>query len=152
MKLSREFTNGVIIFVLIGAYFLLLEVLGWADQFYLRLLNLFIVVYGVNRTLTANYKDNMQGYFTNLMSAFRTAMIGAVLGLISLMVYIHIKGGGPYIHQLSKGFLFGGGDPTVFEYSVGLALEATAGSMIISYCLMQYWKNKFETINKVDRK
>lgn len=150
MKLSREFANGFIIFLGIGIYFLVLEYLGLADEFYLRVLNLFIVAFGVNRTIQMNYKDGIRGYNRHLLSAIATSMVGAVLSIGSLLAYIQFRGGENYLEQLSKGFLFGGGELTIHYYCIGLLFESIASSIIISFCLMQWWKDKIEVINKVD--
>ncbi|MFY0483111.1 hypothetical protein ACI6PS_10925 [Flavobacterium sp. PLA-1-15] len=150
MKLSREFTNGFIIFVGIGIYFLILEYLGLANEFYLRVLNLFIVAFGVNRTIQMNVRDGIRGYNRNLLSAIATSMIGAILSIASLLGYIYYRGGEAYLETLSKGFLFGGGDPNIYYYCIGLLFESIASSIIISFCLMQYWKDKVEVINKVN--
>lgn len=150
MKLYRELQNGIIIFLAIGIYFLLMEALGLSDRPYLRVMNLFIVIFGVNRTLKANFKENVNGYFKNLMSGFITAMIGSVIGIIGLMIYINYKGGETYLKMLSSDFLFGGGNPSIPQYCIGLLFESAAASMIICFCLMQYWKTKVEKINKVD--
>jgi len=150
MKLSREFANGFIIFLGIGIYFLILEYLGLADEFYLRVLNLFIVAFGINRTIQMNQKDGIRGYNRHLISAIITSMIGAVLSIASLLAYIQYKGGEVYLEKLSKGFLFGGGELTIHYYCIGLLFESIASSIIISFCLMQYWKDKVEVINKVN--
>lgn len=150
MKLSREFANGFIIFLGIGIYFLILEYLGLADEFYLRVLNLFIVAFGINRTIQMNYKDGIRGYNRHLLSAIVTSMIGAALSIASLLAYIQFKGGEAYLQTLSKGFLFGGGELTIHYYCIGLLFESIASSIIISFCLMQYWKDKVEVINKVN--
>jgi hypothetical protein len=50
MSVSKEFYNGVLIFIGIGIYFLLMELLGLSDVFMLRMLNIFIVVFFLNRT------------------------------------------------------------------------------------------------------
>ena len=78
-------------------------------------------------------------------------MVGAVLSVGSLLFYIQYKGGVEYLQKLSKGFLFGGGDLNVSYYSIGLLFESVASSVIISFILMQYWKNKVETINTVGK-
>lgn len=150
MKLYRELQNGIIIFLAIGIYFLLMEALGLSDRPYLRVMNLFIVIFGVNRTLKANFKENVNGYFKNLMSGFITAMTGSLIGIIALMIYINYKGGEAYLKMLSSDFLFGGGNPSIPQYCIGLLFESAAASMIICFCLMQYWKTKVEKINKVD--
>ncbi len=149
MKRTTEITNGIIIFIGIGVYFLILEYLGLADQFLLRTFNLLIVAFGVNRAIKTNYKNGLRGYNNHLFSAFITSMIGAFLCIASLLAYIEYRGGEAYIQRLSKGFLFGGGDLTVNYYCIGLLFESIASSIIISFCLMQFWKNKVETINKL---
>lgn len=150
MKLSREFANGCIIFLGIGIYFLVLEYLGLADVFYLRVLNLFIVAFGINRTIQMNQRDGIRGYNRHLLSAIITSMIGAVLSIASLLAYIQFRGGQEYLETLSKGFLFGGGELTIHYYCIGLLFESIASSIIISFCLMQYWKDKVEVINKTN--
>ena len=110
MKFTRELANGFIIFLGIGVYFIILELLGLSHVFWLRLLNVLFVVYGVNRTIRANYKDGIRGYNTNLLSAITTSMIGAFLSIAALLTYIYIKGGEPYLKNLAENFIFGGGD------------------------------------------
>lgn len=150
MKYTREFTNGVIIFVGIGLYFVLLEALGLSDEFLLRILNIIFVVYGVNRTIRDNQADGIRGYNRNLLSAILTSMTGAILSIASLLAYIQFKGGESYLKNLAENFIFGGGDLTIQQYCIGLLFEASAASLIVSFCLMQYWKDKVEVINRVD--
>lgn len=150
MKLKRELINGFIIFIGIALYFLIIEYLGLADEFYLRILNLAIVAFGINLTIKQNYEDGVRGYFRNLISGIITSIIGAILSVGSLLFYIQYKGGDEYLQTLSKGFLFGGGDLNISYYCIGLLFESVASSIIISFVLMQFWKNKVETINKVD--
>lgn len=148
MKLKRELINGFIIFIGIGIYFLIMEALGLSDEFYLRIFNLAIVAFGVNLTIKQNHRDGIRGYNTNLQSGIITSMIGALLSIGSLYFYIRFRGGYEYLQNLSKGFLFGGGELNTAYYSIGLLFESVASSVIITFCLMQYWKNKVEVINK----
>ncbi len=67
MKYSRELTNGFLIFIGIGLYFILLELLGLSSVFWLRIFNAFIVMFGVNRTISANVKDGLRGYNKNFL-------------------------------------------------------------------------------------
>lgn len=150
MKMKRVLINGFIIYIGIAIYFLLIEYLGLADEFYLRILNLAIVVFGINLTLKQNYNEGVRGYFENLIAGIITSMVGAILSVGSLLFYIQYKGGDDYLQTLSKGFLFGGGDLNISYYCIGLLFESVASSIIVTFVLMQYWKNKLETINKVD--
>jgi hypothetical protein len=151
MKLKRELINGFIIFIGIGLYFLLLELTGLSDEFYLRLLNIFIVAYGVNRTIRANFEDGVRGYFTHFVSAFITSTIGAILSIAALLIYIQLNGGEAYLKTLADSFLLGGGKVSSYQYCILLLFfESSAGSLSVCYCLMLYWKSKIEVINKVD--
>lgn len=150
MKFTRELTNGIIIFLGIGIYFLILDLLGLSHIFLLRILNIVIVAYGVNRTIKANQHDGIRGYNTNFISAIITSMIGALLSIGCLLAYIDFKGGEAYLKNLADSFIFGGGELTIQQYCIGLLFESTAASLIVSFCLMQYWKDKVEVINKVD--
>lgn len=150
MNTKRVIGNGVLIFLGIGIYFLLMEALGLSREFYLRVLNLFIVIYGVNKTLRENIVSGVRGYNTNLLAAITTSMIGAVLSVSALLTYIYFKGGEVYLESLSDAFLFGGGKASIYNYCTGLLFESVATSLIVSFCLMQYWKGKVENINIVD--
>ena len=150
MNFSRIFINGFIIFAGIALFFLLMESLGLADQIYLRLVNFIFVIYGVNRTIRSNYKDHVNGYFTNLVSGIFTALVSLFLGLGSFIIYVEYQGGEAYLHNLSQSYIFGGGEPSLYDFCMGLLIEGFAASGIVSFALMQYWKDKVEKINKVD--
>lgn len=152
MKYQRELINGFIIFLGIGIYFIVLELLGLSDQTYLRMLNIVFAIYGVNRTIKSNAETGVHGYLTNFVSALLTAMIGAVLSIVALLIYLKFQGGEEYLKALSENFIFGGGKVSVQQYVIGLLFESTAGSLAIVFVLMQYWKGKVETINKIDRR
>jgi hypothetical protein len=142
MKYTRELTNGFFIFLGISFYFLIIEFLGYSDVFLLRMFNAVFVIFGVNLTLQQNYKDKIIGYFTNFKSAVLTSLVGAVLSVGSLLAYISFKGGDAFLKTLSNGFIFGGGELSMYQYSIGLFFESAAASLMVSFCLMQYWKGK----------
>ena len=150
MKFKRELINGFLIFLGIGLYFIILESMGLSDNVWLRIFNVFIVAWGVNRTLQGNHAQGIRGYFTNLTSAIATSMIGAILSIASLLAYVSFKGGEEYLKTLPENFIFGGGELTINYYCLGLLFESSAASLAVSFVLMQYWKDKVEVINKVD--
>ena len=150
MKYSREIINGFIIFLGIGVYFLIMQYLGLSDRFYLRVFNILFVIFGINRTIKQNHADGIMGYNVNFLAAVITSMIGAILSVGALLIYINLRGGEEFMKNLSKSFIFGGGELTVYHYCIGLFFESVAVSFIASFCLMQYWKDKVEIINKVD--
>lgn len=150
MNFSRIVINGLIIYVGIALFFLLMEVVGWSDQVYLRLFNFIFVIYGVNKTIKSNYEDHLGGYFANLVSGIFTALVSLILGIFSFIGYIEYKGGNDYLNHFSGSYIFGGGEPSLYQFCSGLAIEGIAASVIVSFALMQYWKDKVEKINKVD--
>ncbi len=142
MKYSREFTNGFIIFSAISVYFIIIELLGLSDQYLLRMANIIFVIYGINRTIKQNYLEGIRGYNTNLLSAIITSIFGAILSICALLAYIQIRGGETFLKKLSHGFIFGGGELSIEQYCIGLLFESVAASLMVSFCLMQYWKGK----------
>ncbi|NDI98010.1 hypothetical protein GWA97_02875 [Flavobacterium sp. LaA7.5] len=149
MNISRIIINGIIIFIGIALFFLLMEVLNLTDQIYLRLFNFVFVIYGVNLTLKQNHKDRIYGYFTNISAAFLTAFVSLVVGIFSFVAYAGYKGGESYIDSHAEGYIFGG-DPSLPQFAMGLLLEGVASSLIISFALMQIWKNRIERIDAID--
>lgn len=89
-----------------------------------------------------NYQDRIKGYNSNLLSAVITSIFGAVLSVSALLAYIHFRGGDVFLKKLSHGFIFGGGELSIEQYCIGLFFESVAASLIVSFCLMQYWKGK----------
>lgn len=141
MKLPKELINGIIIFVGITAYFLIIEILGFSFIHYLRVFNILIVYYGVYRTLSSNVKEGKLGYLTNMLSAGATAIIGVFLSVIGLTTFIYIKGGDRYLDSLSELFLFGG-KPGVAEYCFGILFEGIVSAVMVVFIAMQFWRNK----------
>jgi len=142
MKISKEFFNGATIFVGIGVYFLLMNALGFADVFYLRLLNILFVFYGVNKTIQMNVAEGKKTFVYNAVSAMMTSIIGVVLSVVGLILYSYMQGGDNYTQSLSETFLFGG-NPSVVTYSISLLFEGVASSVIVTLFAMLYWNNRF---------
>lgn len=140
MKNSIEIKNGFLIFLGIGIFFLLMDLFGLADKNYLRILNAFIVLYGINKTIQFNFNHENSDYLDNLISGFKTGIIGVVLGIIGLILFIYIKGGESYLTKLSDTFFFVG-KTNIIKYCSVLFFEGIASSLIGSFALMQYWKD-----------
>ncbi|WP_035668812.1 hypothetical protein [Flavobacterium sp. 83] len=144
MKLPKELLNGCLIFIGIGLYFLLMNALGYADLFYLRLVNVFFVFYGVNRTISMNLAEGKKTFIANAISAMMTSLAGVFLSIIGLVIYSYMQGGDSYVKSLPKTFLFGG-NPSVNTYSICLLFEGIASSVIVTMLLMLYWNNRLTT-------
>lgn len=142
MKLPKELLNGFIIFMGIGLYFLLMEALGLADLYYLRLVNVLFVFYGTQKTLKSNFAEGKTILVSNAVSALITSLTGIFLSIIGLIIYSYSKGGDAYVGSLSKTFLFGG-DPSVMTYSISLLFEGIVSAVIVTFMLMLYWDTRY---------
>ncbi|MDG1870986.1 MAG: hypothetical protein P8I78_03375 [Flavobacterium sp.] len=142
MKLSRELTNGLLIFIGIGIYFLIMQALNLSDLYYMRMLNIVFIFYFTNLTLKSNYKEGKNSFPVNAKSALITSLTGVILSIISLAIYSDIKGGNKYIESLSDSFLFGG-EPTIASYSTSLLFEGIVSAVIVSFTLLLFWKRRY---------
>ena len=141
MKLPKELTNGLLIFLGISLYFLIMNVLGLANLVYLRLLNILFVFYGVNRTIKMNLAEGNKNFVSDAASAMITSVIGVLLCVLGLLIYSYIQGGDSYVQSLSESFLFGG-NPSINSYCISLFFEGIASSVIVVLLLMLYWNNR----------
>lgn len=143
MKIPKEFSNGFYIFLGVAAFFVLLEVLNLSHLFYLRLLNVLFIFYGVNRTLKMNLAEGNNSFVPNAVAAMVTSFTGVVLSIVALIVYSYAKGGDKYVTSLSQAFMFGG-EPSVPAYCLSLFFEGSASCIIVTLLLMLYWNNKYK--------
>lgn len=144
MKLPKELLNGVIIFIGIALYFLLMEALHLSNVFFLRLLNILFIYYGVNRTLKTNFLEGKTNLADNAISALVTSLTGVILSIMGLIAYIYSKGGDDYIKTLSESLLFVG-SPSVMTYNISLLFEGIVSAVIVTFSLMLFWKKKYPT-------
>lgn len=142
MKIPKEIINGSFIFLGIAAFFILMEILNLSHLFYLRLLNVLFIFYGVNRTLKMNLEEGNNSFVPNAISAIVTSFTGVVLSIVALLIYSYAKGGDTYVKTLSSAFMFGG-EPSVPTYCLCLFFEGTASCIIVTLLLMLYWNNKY---------
>lgn len=142
MKLPKELINAIVIFIGIAAYFFIIDLLGLSNVLWLRVLNVFFVWYGVNRTLSYNVEHGKKEYGYNLLSAGATAILGVIFATIGMVAYIYICGGDAYIKEhLASQMLFGG-KPTANQFSIGIFIEGFASALMVIFVSVQYWRSK----------
>ncbi len=144
MKFPKELFNGFFIFIGIAIYFIVIEMLGLADLFFLRAFNALIVLYGTHRTLQSNFAEGNKDFLSNLVSALFTSVTGVFFSIAGLVAYSYLKGGDTYIQSLSNTFLFGG-KTSVMNYSISLLFEGIASAVIISFILILYWDTRYKS-------
>jgi hypothetical protein len=144
MKVKKEIKNGYFIFIAMGTYFLLMEFLGLAHLFYLRLFNIVFVLYAVNNTIQSRVAHGKKKFAPNVKAALVTSLVGVFLSITGLFIYSYMRGGDIYVQKLSESFLFGG-QPSINIYCFSLLFEGIASSVIVTMLFMFYWNNKLTT-------
>lgn len=144
MKVKTEIKNGYFIFIAMGTYFLIMEFLGLAHLFYLRLFNVVFVLYAVNNTIQSRVARGKKKFAPNVKAALVTSLVGVFLSIIGLLIYSYMRGGDIYVQKLSESFLFGG-QPSINIYCFSLLFEGIASSVVVTMLLMFYWNNKLTT-------
>jgi lysylphosphatidylglycerol synthetase-like protein (DUF2156 family) len=142
MKIKSEIKNGYFIFISIATYFLIMEFLGLAHLFYLRLFNILIVLYAVNKTIQTKIAHGKKSFLPIAIAATVTSLVGVLLSIIGLLVYSHMRGGDKYTSTLSETFLFGG-HPSINSYCFSLFFEGIASSVVVTMLLMLYYNDQF---------
>ncbi len=139
--LSRlEIINGILIFILLGLFFLILDSLGYSDNIYLRFFNILFVFFGINRVVSHKVKNGETGYFRNFGSALITSLIAALLSVIGLAIYITYFREGASISDLAKSIIMGDQDVDLLKYCAALLVEGLGSSLILTFIFMQYWR------------
>jgi hypothetical protein len=142
MKLKIEFINGVLIFIGVAIYFLIIELLGLSHIYFLRLANALFVIYGVRRTILWHISHSERDYLQNYISGYITSLIAVVLSVISLRIYCLARGGDSYVKEFSKMFWFGN-NASLNDYCIGLLFEGAASSILVVFVLMNHYNSKF---------
>lgn len=134
--------NGVLAFAGIGLYFVAAELLDFSQSTLLRLLNFFILGFFVNKTILHVKKSNKTfvGQFTH---SLLTSILTVFLSTVALAFYIHYWLGAENIHSLSQPLLnMTGNKLSIFQFSFAIFTEGIASGVILSFGLMQFWKNR----------
>lgn len=144
-KASPEIVNAILLYLALGAYFLLAQALGLQDEAYLRFINIPIVLYFVNKTIKEKVKSGETHFLKNYASALLTSLLAVALSIVGLTIYIVVFTGVEYLGELSQPFIGGGMQLQLSEYCFALLVEGLCSSIIISLVVMQYWKNAQES-------
>lgn len=138
-KNQQTIRTGIYSFIGIALFFLLMKLFGWEDIPYLRIFNLVIVVFMTNRLAKANFIENHDiEYSRAIASLFIANVITVVLSVFAFALYVKF---------IDRAFLVNFGDTlwiggaNIREVAAALFLEGIAGSIIVSFAVMQYWKD-----------
>ena len=137
---SNSFRYGIKMFLAIGAFFLLIYMMGWAEISELRYFNLFFVVYFSYRLAQLNSCDTRNNtYLSNLASVFGANLINVFLCIAGLIAFNALVGFN-FTGRVSEGILFVEAN-SMTQVIIALFLEGMAGAATVSFAIMQYFKN-----------
>lgn len=143
---------GLQMFAVVAAFFLLMKVLGLAYVTELRFINILFVIYFSNKIAKSLVEDrNEIDYIVGLKTIFLANALNVVLSVGALSLYILFIDP-TFLKSFQHGILLGGTDVTLSKVAVGVFMEGMAGSVIVSFALMQYWKNVKRKTKEIDLK
>lgn len=143
---------GLQLFAVVAAFFLLMKVLGLAYVTELRFVNILFVIYFSNKIAKSLVEDfNEVNYLLGLKTIFLANALNVVLSVGALSLYILLIDP-MFLKSFENGILIGGTDVSISKVAVGVFMEGMAGSAIVSFALMQYWKNEKRSTKSVDMK
>lgn len=139
-NLQTTIRSGVYGFVGIAFFFLLMKLFGLENVVFLRVFNLFIVVYLSNRLARRlRHENSEKDYLSNLLSLVLANVITVVLSVVAFFLYVSLIDT-DFMNAFKGGVLWSG-RISIDQACAALFLEGMAGSMAVSFTLMQYWKD-----------
>lgn len=146
---SNTFRIGIYTFLAIVAFFFVIKMARLEQYTELRLFNIVIVLYFSNRLAYLNFiKRKNTNYLNNLGSVFAANLLNVVLCSISFFIYLNWVDQ-EFIKVVENSFLLGH-DLSAFNISLALLIEGIASSAIVSFGVLQYWKNYKNEFVKMD--
>lgn len=137
---SNTLRYGLKMFAGIGLFFILTNLLGLGKITELRAVNLVIILYFTSRLALENIiDDDKVNYLSNLSSLFAANILNIILSLIALVIYVKLIDV-EYLQVLINDSLFAQVN-SLTEICIVLAAEGVAGGAVVSFGVMQYWKN-----------
>lgn len=137
---SKSISYGVQMSLAIGIFFLILYAVGLGDVAELRYFNLIFVIYFSNKLAKTNVKETQgKNYLKNLTSIFMANLINIVLCIGGLVLFNFLFAPDFLSSVTTRVLVFEAS--TVPQVVISLFMEGIAGAAIVSFALMQYWKN-----------
>ena len=132
---------GIYMFVSMVALFFIMKLVGLEKVTELRLLNIVIAIFFSNRLAKLNVHSDTQrsSYLGNLSSLMLANLIAVFASALGLMIYVTAIDK-DLMESIGNGF-FLGNDLTINQIAIAILLEGSASAAIVSFSLMQYWKN-----------
>jgi len=139
-SLSPTVKYGIYSFLGIVAFFLLMKLIGIEHLIWLRAFNILIVLYFSIRLARLNFtEDTEDNYVSSFLSLLVANGITMIASVVSFTIYVKFIDPS-FLSQVKGGVLFAQGF-TLDHAIVSILMEGGASALVISFVLMQYWKN-----------
>lgn len=140
---------GLYMFAAIATFFFIMKILGIEHVTELRFLNILIIAFFSNRLVQRMVEDSSQvDYLDGLKSLFLANALNVVLSMVGLIFYVTLIDKN-FMGNFNNTLMFGT-DITLTQMVIAIFMEGMAGAAIISFTLMQYWKNVKRTTRKIN--
>lgn len=133
---TNAIKNGLLIFGLVGVYFIILELLGLTNNVFLKFINFAFVLIGVNNTLKSASKAGAS-YLKKLVAGVATVFIGILLSAIALLIYLNVNDSTDLTAYAVTLIPAG----TNMEFAGIIFVEGFTSSLMIVFIMLQYYKN-----------
>jgi hypothetical protein len=132
-----ELVISIFASLLLAVYFFFIHVNELSNVIYLRLLNGVIVMLAVNEAIRMNVTRRKFGYATSLLTGVKVSGITVLISVVMLASYFSIFG-------VSDAILSSAIVPVTgaTQFIALILLEGVSAGVVISFALMQYWKNR----------
>ncbi|PHR69134.1 MAG: hypothetical protein COA67_11335 [Lutibacter sp.] len=142
------FKNALKIYLGVVLFFFLMKLLNLDTVTELRILNFGFVFWGVNSVIKENiFNNNNTNYLQNLFIGLFTSLLSVFFIIISFSIYLfYIEPS--FIHVVEDSSLWGS-DLTPPLISAAIFIEGMASSIVCSFIVMQFWKNKKNPNNNI---
>ncbi|PKR79814.1 hypothetical protein CW751_13370 [Brumimicrobium salinarum] len=133
---TKAIRNGIILFLILGLYFLILDLLGWADNIFLRLVNYIFIIAILNNTIRHAVSIG-KNYLQRLFAGIATVFIASFLGAIGLLTYFSILE--PPLENYIDSVISANSHVGL---TVALFIQSLTSSIIVVFIMLQFYKNK----------
>ncbi|MCE2496667.1 MAG: DUF4199 domain-containing protein [Flavobacteriales bacterium] len=131
---------GLLIFIGLTAFFVLMKLAGLVHVLELRVLNLFIVGAGIYYGIREYRRQYEHG--TNYFNSFRFGLISGAIGIIpfAVMIVAYLVASPEFMAKVRASEIMG---PYLNPVNVGFVLlaEGLGSSFLVTYTVMQYMKS-----------
>ncbi len=130
-------------------YFVLMKLLGLETNFLLRIFNFVFIIAGIYAMYRVMYNAPNEGpsYFAGLGAGVVLTVTAVLVFLVFLGAYVTYVD--PSFMQVLEDSKIWGADLELVEITFAIFVEGLASGLIISFGLMQYFKNNINSKNAV---